>query len=263
MTPSPTFYPIQRTPRIKLAGSVLALILPENQHQVRARLHQLSFNGGLLHLAEPLDPETKAELIFHLGSTTVRTFVGTLPPMWATDGCLQPFRFTGLNAEDRRQMEEDLQTLLGISRYATLPPSQEEYVSPEFNSSDPQIDAMESAPVAAYSEEVLAEIEHHVERYTPPTQPLESNLSPRLDSQEPVRSELFVPASANAQPIDEPVLPSEVVLYFESPQDALRFTMAASAVLSSDVRACPSGELAKLFREFEKVSRVRTAAICR
>jgi hypothetical protein len=263
MTLSPNFYPVQRTPRIKLAGSVLALILPENQRQVRARLHQLSFNGGLLHLDEPLDPETKAELIFHLGSTTVRTFVGTLPPMWATDGCLQPFRFTGLNEEDRRHMEEDLQNLLGISKYATLPPVQEEYVSPEFNSPEPQVEALDAAPVARYSEEVLSNIEQHVQHYSVPSQSIDSNMLGRLDSQEPVRSELFVPASTNAQPIDEPVLPSEVVLYFESPQDALRFTMAASAVLSSDMRACPSGELAKLFREFEKVNRVRTAAICR
>jgi len=263
MTHSPNFYPVQRTPRVKLAGSVLALILPENQRQVRARLHQLSFNGGLLHLAEPLDAETNAELIFHLGSTTVRTFVGTLSPMWATDGCLQPFRFTGLNDEDRRQMENDLQELLGISRYATLPPPQEQYVSPEFNSPDPEIETLDAAPVAVYSEEVLAEIEQRVETYATRSEPIHPASPSRMESQEPVRSELFVPASGNGQPIDEPVLPSEVVLYFESPQDALRFTMAASAVLSSDMRACPSGELAKLFREFEKVNRVRTAAVYR
>src|SRR5262249_34818013 len=216
---------------------------------VRARLHQLSFNGGLLHLAEPLDPETKAELIFHLGSTTVRTFVGTLSPMWATDGCLQPFRFTGLNEEDRRRMETDLQELLGISKYAAMP-AHGEYVSPEFNSPEPVIEGLDAAPVTAYSEALLSQIEQRVERYVPSAQLPESSLPSRADSQEPVRSELFVPASANVQPVDEPILPSEVVLYFESPQDALRFTMAASAVLSSDMRACPSGELAKLFREF-------------
>jgi hypothetical protein len=205
---SPNLYPIRRTPRVKLAGSVLALVLPENQRQVRARLHQLSFNGGLLQMTEPLDAEVKAELVFHLGTTTVRTHVGTMSPMWATEGCLQPFRFTGLTEEDRRKMVTDLRRLLGIP---DLPETLETSVVP--------IDTSASAEAA------------------------------RAESTWPLSGE----ATANETP-----LVSEVVLYFDSPEDALQFTMAASSVLSSDIRGCPSGELAKLFREFAKVSRVRT-----
>jgi hypothetical protein len=33
--------------------------------------------------------------------------------MWATQGCLQPFEFTGLSEEDRRKLESDLQRFLG------------------------------------------------------------------------------------------------------------------------------------------------------
>jgi hypothetical protein len=212
MSHAPNVYPIQRTPRVKLAGSVLALVLPENQRQVRARLHQLSFNGGLLQLNEPLDAEVRAELVFHLGTTTVRTHVGTMSPMWATEGCLQPFRFTGLTAEDRRRMVIDLRRLLGIP--------------------DPP-ETLDASVV-----------------------PIDGSV-PSEDSISSDENKPWITASSEPAENETPLV-SEVVLYFDSPEDALQFTMAASSVLSSDIRACPSGELAKLFREFAKVSRVRT-----
>jgi hypothetical protein len=220
MSHSPNLYPIQRTPRVKLAGSVLALVLPENRRQVRARLHQLSFNGGLLQMTEPLDAELKAELVFHLGTTTVRTHVGTMSPMWATEGCLQPFRFTGLTEEDRCKMVTDLRRLLGIP-------------------DDPETLEARATTIEA-----------------------PATLSPSGVEQAEAGPPAWIAPKSNweaaAEATDETPLVSEVVLYFDSPEDALRFTMAASSVLSSDIRGCPSGELAKLFREFAKVSRVRT-----
>ena len=45
----------RRAPRVKLAGTILALLQLENGRQIRARLHQLSFTGGLLHMDKPLD----------------------------------------------------------------------------------------------------------------------------------------------------------------------------------------------------------------
>ena len=216
MSDTPNSYPVQRTPRVKLAGSVLALVLPENRRQVRARLHQLSFNGGLLHMTEPLDAELKAELVFHLGTTTVRTHVGTMSPMWATEGCLQPFRFTGLTEEDRRKMVTDLRRLLGIR-------DEPESVAP----------AMIEAVV-----------------------PADLSGAHRIEGTQPWAAEGSWATSGEAE--NQPQLVSQVVLYFDSPEDALHFTMAASSVLSSDISGCPSGELAKLFREFAKVNRVRT-----
>ena len=103
----------RRAPRVKLAGTVLALLRLDSGREVRARLHQLSFTGGLLHLERPLDEGIKVEVMFHVGDSTIRSKAGMLFPMWATQGCLQPFEFANLAEEDRQRLESDLQKLLG------------------------------------------------------------------------------------------------------------------------------------------------------
>ena len=102
----------RRAPRVKLSGTVLALLRLDNSREVHARVHQLSFTGGLLHLDKPLDEGIKVELVFHVGDTTIRSKAAMLFPMWATHGCLQPFEFADLGEEDRRQLELDLQRFL-------------------------------------------------------------------------------------------------------------------------------------------------------
>jgi hypothetical protein len=97
-----------RTERVKFLGTVLALIQLKNGEQVRAKLHELSANGGVLHIAEPLDEALSIELLFKVGSTTVRNQAELLGPIWATKGCLQPFRFTGLSDEVRNKLQNDL-----------------------------------------------------------------------------------------------------------------------------------------------------------
>ena len=81
--------------------------------QIQARLHQLSFTGGLLHLEAPLDEGIKAEVMFHVGGSTIRSKAAMLFPMWATQGCLQPFEFTDLGEEDRLKLKADLEKFLG------------------------------------------------------------------------------------------------------------------------------------------------------
>jgi len=81
--------------------------------QVRARLNQLSVNGGVLQLSEPLAEAVPIEVMFHIGSTTVRAQAHTISPMWATQGCLQPFRFTNVHPEIRQQLASDLQSIYG------------------------------------------------------------------------------------------------------------------------------------------------------
>ena len=49
----------RRAPRVKLAGTILALVQLENGRQIRARLHQLYFIGGLLHLDNPINEGIK------------------------------------------------------------------------------------------------------------------------------------------------------------------------------------------------------------
>jgi len=110
----------RRAPRVRLAGTILALLRLENGCQIRGRLHQLSFAGGLLHLEKPLNEGIKVELIFHLGGSTLRAKAVTLFPMWATQGYLQPFQFTDLGEEERRKLEADLQKFLDFGAAASL-----------------------------------------------------------------------------------------------------------------------------------------------
>jgi hypothetical protein len=112
-----------RAPRVKLGGTVLSLLLLENGRQLCARLHQVSTSGGLLHVDEPLDEGIKVELAFHVGKSTVRGKARLFFPMWATQGCLQPFAFDNLADEDIRGLQADLEKLLKAS---TLPVSSTE-----------------------------------------------------------------------------------------------------------------------------------------
>ena len=115
MTQAPHPRREQRGARVKLGGSVLALLQLQNKRQIRARLNQVSCNGGLLQLELPLDEGIMVEVLFHVGSTTVRSKAEMLFPMWATQGCLQPFRFKDISDELRSSLAEDLTAMLMMS----------------------------------------------------------------------------------------------------------------------------------------------------
>ena len=98
--------------RVKLRGSVLALIGLPNRRQVRGKLHQLSTTGGLVNVEKPLDEKLQVELIFHLGETTIRQKAEMMFPMWATQGWLQPFRFIDLPEATKDLLETSLRALM-------------------------------------------------------------------------------------------------------------------------------------------------------
>jgi len=102
----------QRGARAKLGGAILALLLLENGRQIRARVSQLSTNGGLLALESPLDESIGVTVLFHVGATSVRSRAQMMFPMWATQGCLQPFRFLELSEELRNRLSRELGTLV-------------------------------------------------------------------------------------------------------------------------------------------------------
>lgn len=102
----------QRGTRVKLGGSILALVLLENGRQIRARLNQLSVNGGLLSLEKPLDESIRVTVLFHVGLTSIRCRAQMLFPMWATQGCMQPFRLLELSEESRIRLARELETLV-------------------------------------------------------------------------------------------------------------------------------------------------------
>src|SRR5271163_2912316 len=100
----------QRGTRVKLGGSILALVLLENGRQIRARMNQVSVNGGLLSLENPLDESIRVTVLFHLGFTSIRCRAQMLFPMWATQGCLQPFRFLELPDASRTRLDMELES---------------------------------------------------------------------------------------------------------------------------------------------------------
>ena len=102
----------QRGLRVKLGGSILALVVLENGRQIRGRMSQLSINGGLLSLEQPLDEGIRITVVFHLGNTSIRNRAQMLFPMWATKGCLQPFRFTELSDTSRANLNRELEGLI-------------------------------------------------------------------------------------------------------------------------------------------------------
>ena len=102
----------KRSSRVKLGGSVLALVLLENGRQIRARMNQLSVNGGLLSLEQPLDEGIKVTAIFHVGMTSIRTRAEMMFPMWATKGCFQPVRFIEFPEKERGRLSKELQAMV-------------------------------------------------------------------------------------------------------------------------------------------------------
>jgi hypothetical protein len=105
----------RRTTRVKLHGSILAIVQHDNQ-QVRARVQQVSTSGGVLQLSDAFAEAAKVDVIFHIGSTTLRAAAEMLKPMWSTQGCLQAFRFLSLSEDDRRRLGRDLSKLLAGNR---------------------------------------------------------------------------------------------------------------------------------------------------
>jgi hypothetical protein len=190
MTPSPKTYSPERAPRVKVSGSILVMLGMANGQHVRGTLHQVSVTGGLIQLSEPLDASAAVEIVFHLGSTTVRAKASMLFPVWATQGCLQPFRFTEMAEEIRKKLDNDVKRLLsGV---------------PSENS-------------AAQG----------------PTEPHKS----------------------------EAAEPTQVSLYFDSPADALRFTVAISSVISAETRESVREDFLKLSRAIANISRVTTKGV--
>lgn len=103
----------QRPFRVKLRGSVLALLRLPNRRDVRSAIHQISITGGVVHVEKPLDENLTVEMIFHMGGATIRAKAQLLFPMWATQGWMQPFRFLELSNESRENLGASLKALVG------------------------------------------------------------------------------------------------------------------------------------------------------
>jgi hypothetical protein len=101
-----------RAPRVSLRGSVSVLVQLESLRRIPAKLHQLSITGGLLELAMYVDERAKVDLTIPVGSSILRPQAEMLFPMRGLHGYLQPFRFSGLRAEERQILETEITELL-------------------------------------------------------------------------------------------------------------------------------------------------------
>jgi hypothetical protein len=101
-----------RAPRADLWGTVSTTIQLENGRQLWAKTLRISITGGLLELAKCLDEGVPVNLTVHLGSRAVRGKAAMLFPMSATQGYLQPFRFTDLREEESVALQIEIGQLL-------------------------------------------------------------------------------------------------------------------------------------------------------
>ena len=101
-----------RAPRVNLWGNASATIQLENGRQLWAKTLRISITGGLLELANCLDEGVKVNLAVHLGPRTVRGKAAMLFPTCATQGYLQPFKFTDLRNEECLALQTEIGELL-------------------------------------------------------------------------------------------------------------------------------------------------------
>ena len=108
-----------RGSRVKLGGSILALVLLENGRQLRGRMNQLSVNGGLLSLERPLDEAIQVTVVFHLGSTSIRC---PRPLCCFPCGPLRDVsslsRFVELPEADHASLNRELEALVRASTFS-------------------------------------------------------------------------------------------------------------------------------------------------
>jgi hypothetical protein len=105
MTHFPQPHPQKRAPRVRLGGSILALVLLEDGERFKGKLQTVSVTGGLLRLAKPLGQGDFVEIAFQTQSGPVRGMAEMLSPRpAATEGVMQPFRFIALGDDDHRTL---------------------------------------------------------------------------------------------------------------------------------------------------------------
>jgi hypothetical protein len=116
MTHFPQLNANQRSPRVKLNGSVGAAILAESGQSARAKLQSISITGGLLQLQHELSTGDFVEIVFQTKAGAVHGMAEMLAPMRKLQSvCLQPFRFIALGDDDHRNLRMALDTVLDRS----------------------------------------------------------------------------------------------------------------------------------------------------
>jgi hypothetical protein len=103
----------QRSPRVKLNGSVAAAVIADGGDKARAKIQSISINGGLLQLPHELSAGDFVEIAFHTRSGSIRGMAEMLQPTRKFQtACMQPFRFIALEDDDHRKLSMALDCAL-------------------------------------------------------------------------------------------------------------------------------------------------------
>ena len=103
----------QRSPGVKLNGSVAAAVIADGGDKARAKIQSISINGGLLQLPHELSAGDFVEIAFHTRSGSIRGMAEMLQPTRKfQSACMQPFRFIALEDDDHRKLSMALDCAL-------------------------------------------------------------------------------------------------------------------------------------------------------
>ena|SRR5712691_11497647 len=99
----------QRATRVHLANPTPAVLRFPDGNRVTGNLQVISIAGGLLRLSQPLDPNTRASLIFLGDGGPVIGKAEMLAPVSRTQ---QAFRFVALDRDNQRNLQLGIQSNL-------------------------------------------------------------------------------------------------------------------------------------------------------
>ena len=110
MNALPQPYSDRRAPRLNLSDITHAVLRFEDGHRTQAQLEIISLTGGMLSLPKPVDHAARVKLMF---VTPTGPVLGTAEMLKPVSWSLQPFRFVGLEKDDKRRLQESIQSSFG------------------------------------------------------------------------------------------------------------------------------------------------------
>ena len=102
-----------RPPRLNLVRRTTAVLRCTSGHQVHGKLRVISVTGGLLCLSSPLNQGSAVKLMFRAETGPV---LGTAEMLIPISRTLQPFRFVAIGEDDRRRLNDAIQSSLDQNR---------------------------------------------------------------------------------------------------------------------------------------------------
>ena len=103
----PQVLPPRRATRVHLANPAPAVLGFQDGSRLAGNLQIISIAGGLLHLSQPLDPNTRASLMFLTDEGPVLGKAEMLSPLSRTQ---QAFRFIALDQNNQRNLQLGIQS---------------------------------------------------------------------------------------------------------------------------------------------------------